>query len=189
MLCAGGTGEQHGGRGTVPLRCKGIERDCWRSARASPLDEIKWECAGVNHLAWFTKFEHNGEDLYPLLFKKAKADLAGKPSDPDDAKDLVRKDMMIHFGAYITESSGHLSEYLPYYRKRKDLIAQYCRDGYDGGSSFYANNWPQWRADADTKRVAILKGKEPRGLRAVGNTRVGSSRGARRMRRYGFTAT
>jgi alpha-galactosidase len=126
-----------------------------------PLDKITWECAGINHLAWFTTFEHEGRDLYPLLFKKAEADLAGKPSDANDAKDLVRKDMMLHFGAFITESSGHLSEYLPYYRKRPDLIAQYCRDGYDGGSSFYADNWPQWRKNADDRRLAMIKGEVP----------------------------
>ena len=40
----------------------------------------------------------------------------------DDAEDLVRKDMMLHFGAFITESSGHLSEYLPYYRTNKKLL-------------------------------------------------------------------
>jgi alpha-galactosidase len=126
-----------------------------------PIAEMTWECAGINHLAWFTKLEHQGKNLYPLLIKKALADLAGKPSDPNDAKDLVRKDMMLHFGAFITESSGHLSEYLPYYRKRTDLIAQYCRDGYDGGSSFYADNWPQWRKSADERHLALLKGDEP----------------------------
>jgi len=125
------------------------------------LDKITWECAGINHLAWFTKFEHQGRDLYPLLFKKATADLAGKPVDPDDAKDLVRKDMMLHFGAFITESSGHLSEYLPYYRKRKDLITQYCRDRYDGATSFYADNWPEWRRDTDKQRLGMVRGKEP----------------------------
>ena len=52
------------------------------------LDRITWECAGINHLAWFTRFEHEGRDLYPLLCKKARTDLAGKPADPDDAKDL-----------------------------------------------------------------------------------------------------
>ncbi len=138
-----GTGELLAGRAGLSIR------------------DITWECAGINHLAWFTKFEHNGRDLYPLLMKKAREDLAGKPSNPEDAKDLIRKDMMLHFGAFITESSGHLSEYLPYYRKRKDLIEKYCRDGYDGGSSFYADNWPQWRKDGDASRSAMVAGKEP----------------------------
>ena len=126
-----------------------------------PIDEMEWECAGINHLAWFTKLRHAGKDLYPLLLKKAEEDLAGKPSNPKDASDLVRKDMMLHFGAFITESSGHLSEYLPYYRKRKDLIEKYGRPSYDGESSFYANNWPDWRAKADKQRMDMLSGKEP----------------------------
>lgn len=134
------------------------------AARAGvPYDEMAWECAGINHLAWMTRLSHRGRDLYPGLMEKARADLAGTPSDPKDAADLVRKDMMLHFGAFITESSGHLSEYLPYYRKRKDLVATYCRARYDGESSFYANNWPGWRADADAKRAKMVDGSEPIG--------------------------
>ncbi len=125
-----------------------------------PYSDMTWECAGINHLAWFTKLEHHGKDLYPLLMKKAQQDLAGKPSDPKDL-DLVRKDMMLHFGAFITESSGHLSEYLPYYRKRKDLLKTYGRPGYDGETSFYANNWPDWRKSADRTRMEMISGKQP----------------------------
>lgn len=128
-----------------------------------PYEEMEWECAGINHLAWFVRLRHQGRDLYPGLMKKARADLAGKPSDPEDAKDLIRKDMMLHFGAFITESSGHLSEYLPYYRKRKDLIEKYCRDSYDGESGFYAANWPMWRNKCDEDRAAMLKGKSELG--------------------------
>jgi alpha-galactosidase len=132
------------------------------AARAEvPYPEMEWECAGINHLAWFTKLRHRGRDLYPLLKEKARQDLAGRPSNPNDGDDLVRKDMMLHFGAFITESSGHLSEYLPYYRKRKDIRQQYCRSGFDGGSSFYANEWPGWRADADQLRLDMLSGKKP----------------------------
>lgn len=126
-------------------------------------DELDWECAGINHLAWFTRLAHHGRDLYPALMEKARQDLAGAPADPKDAADLVRKDMMVHFGAFITESSGHLSEYLPYYRKRKDLMEKYCRSGYDGQSSFYADNWPNWRRDSDVKRSRMVAGEEPIG--------------------------
>lgn len=124
-----------------------------------PYAEMRWECAGINHLAWFTRLEHEGRDLYPSLKEKARRDLAGDPADPADAADLVRKDMMLHFGAFITESSGHLSEYLPYYRKRRDLFPRYLRPGYDGESAFYANNWPQWRAQADQERGEMLRGE------------------------------
>jgi alpha-galactosidase len=123
-----------------------------------PYDELEFDCAGINHLSWFTTLRHHGQDLYPLLKKKAIKDLAGKPEDPQDAKDLVRKDVMLQFGAFVTESSGHLSEYLPFYRKRKDLRERYCRDGYDGGSGFYAREWPGWRKDADAERKGMLEG-------------------------------
>jgi alpha-galactosidase len=125
-----------------------------------PYDEMTWECAGINHLAWFTRLEHNGRNLYPILKEKAAQDIDGKPSDPGDAADIVRKDMMLHFGAFITESSGHLSEYLPYYRTRKDTLRKYARDGYDGGSSFYADNWPTWRKNADAQRMRLVSGED-----------------------------
>jgi len=128
-----------------------------------PIAEMEWECAGINHLAWFVKLKHEGKDLYPLLMKKAREDIAGRPTNPEDANDLIRKDMMLHFGAFITESSGHLSEYLPYYRKRKDLLEKYGRPGYCGESGFYANNWPTWRKGADATRLAMLKGTETLG--------------------------
>jgi alpha-galactosidase len=126
-----------------------------------PYEEMAWTCAGINHLAWFTTLRHKGKDLYQHLKTKARRDLAGKPDDPEDAKDLVRKDIMLHFGAFVTESSGHLSEYLPYYRKRPDLRDRYCRDGYDGGSGFYAQEWPGWRTSADRERLEMLRGKRP----------------------------
>lgn len=126
-----------------------------------PFEEIDFDCAGINHLAWFTRFEHKGRDLYPKLFKMAVHDLTHKKLiDPSD-DDLVRKDMMLQFGAFITESSGHLSEYLPYYRKRKDLIKKYCRPRYAGESRFYANNWPIWRKRADEGRMKMLRGEVP----------------------------
>ncbi|MCC5875382.1 MAG: alpha-glucosidase/alpha-galactosidase [Candidatus Sumerlaeia bacterium] len=124
-----------------------------------PIKELEWECAGVNHLAWFTKLRHKGKDLYPQLIRMAEKDIAGNPVNKDDADDIVRKDMMIHFGAFITESSGHLSEYLPYYRKRKDIMKKYIGPDYHGGSSFYANNWPNWRKGADEEREKIVRGE------------------------------
>jgi alpha-galactosidase len=126
-----------------------------------PLEEMEWDCAGINHLSWFTTLRHRGMDLYPILIEKARRDLAGTPGDPDDAGDLVRKDMMVQFGAFITESSGHLSEYLPYYRKRADLRERYMRPGYEGESGFYSRCWPDWRRAADEERTAMLRGEKP----------------------------
>jgi alpha-galactosidase len=139
-----------------------------------PVAELQWECAGINHLAWFTKLAHGGKDLYPALLKRFKRDVAAALADhaagqgPSDSeyepvpldRDIVRKDMCLHFGAFITESSGHLSEYLPYYRKSAAGRA-YLRRGYDGGSRFYATHWPTWRANADADRKAMLAGTKP----------------------------
>lgn len=126
-----------------------------------PYGEMVWECAGINHLAWFTKLEHKGKSLYPKLIAQAKRDL--EQPVPDEAKefwDRVRKDVMIHFGAFVTESSGHLSEYLPYYRKRPDLLKKYMVPRYGGESGFYAREWPGWRKAADAWRERALRGEE-----------------------------
>jgi alpha-galactosidase len=134
--------------------CHSVQGTSHKLARDAgvPYDKLRWSCAGINHLAWFTELSVDGEDIYPILFEKAREGGEVYESDP------VRYDMMLHFGYFITESSGHLSEYLPYYRKRKDLIETYCRDGYRGGSSFYADGWPEWRKGCDNDRRAILAG-------------------------------
>ncbi len=144
-----------------------------------PYEEMTWECAGINHLAWFTRLEHKGEDLYKKVlmakfeaeiqesFKEYEAGLASHDArDSAFAKvekkykmgDLIRKDMCLHFGAFITESSGHLSEYLPYYRK-SEAGRKLLRLAYEGGSRFYASNWPTWRKNADAHRMKLVSGE------------------------------
>lgn len=120
-----------------------------------PYEQVQWKCAGINHLAWFTEFNGpDGESLYPVLMAQA------NDRESKFAKDEpVRSDMMRHFGAFITESSGHLSEYLPYYRKRKDLLDKYTDTGYRGEESFYANNWPNWRKGQDESRAKQISGE------------------------------
>lgn len=124
-----------------------------------PYEELIWECAGINHLAWFTRLEHKGKDLYPKLMRMARKDLAGIPVNKDDAADLVRKDMMLHFGAFITESSGHLSEYVPYYRTHKKEMKKYLGGKYGGQTSYYADYWPDWRRNVDKTRAEVVSGK------------------------------
>ena len=134
-----------------------------------PYEEMDWECAGINHLAWFTKLEHKGRDLYPRLMKQAQAEIYGNREDSSNRNrkdigfDLVCKDMMLHFGAFITESSGHLSEYLPYYRTNRSAIRRYCGKMHNGESSVYRNNWPKWRAQADSDRQRMVDGTKPVG--------------------------
>jgi alpha-galactosidase len=118
-----------------------------------PYSEIDWRAAGINHMAWFTKLERDGEDLYPFLRKRA--------SDPAIyEQDLIRFEIMFHLGAFCTESSGHISEYMSYFRKRPDLVKKYARPGYRGESGFYANNWPNWRKGNDERVLAYLSGQK-----------------------------
>jgi alpha-galactosidase len=103
-----------------------------------PYEDLEWRVAGINHNAWFTTLASKGEDLYPRLRERAKVPAIYE-------QDSVRFEVMLHLGAFVTESSGHFSEYVPYFRKRPDLIQRYMRSGYRGESGFYANNWPAWR--------------------------------------------
>ncbi len=84
-------------------------------------DEVNYTCAGINHLAFYLRLEHKGEDLYPRIFEK----VASGEYAPE--WDRVRLDMMMRIGYYITESSEHFSEYGPWHikRDRPDLIEQY----------------------------------------------------------------
>ncbi len=88
------------------------------------MTRMEWECAGINHLAWFVKLRHQGKDLYPLLKKWPSRISPESRRIPTTKGTSSRKDMMLHFGAFITESSGHLSEYLPYYRKRPEISGE-----------------------------------------------------------------
>lgn len=118
-----------------------------------PIEQIDWRAAGINHLAWLVRLERDGEDLYPLLRERM--------NDPAIyERDPVRFDMMRHLGAFPTESSGHVSEYTAYYRKRPDLVKTYTRAEYRGESGFYANNWPRWRGEQDARLRRILAGEE-----------------------------
>jgi alpha-galactosidase len=120
--------------------CHSVQGTSWQLSQhlGVPYDELVWDCAGINHNAWFTRLEHDGEDMYPRLRELAR--------DPDHyEQDPVRFEVMLHLGYFVTESSGHFSEYVPYFRKRKDVLERYVRRGYRGESAFYADNWPRWR--------------------------------------------
>jgi alpha-galactosidase len=124
-----------------------------------PAQELTYRCAGINHLSWIFELSHRGADLMPKLHA-----LAEIPAIYE--RDIIRFEMLKHFGAFPTESSGHFSEYVPYFRKRKDLLALYTRPEYKGESSFYANNWPRWRAEHDAE-VNHLIAREERGEDAI----------------------
>lgn len=117
-----------------------------------PYEEMVWQCGGINHMAWFTELKWRGRDMVPKLRRIAEEqEKAGKYS--------VRMHMVRHFGYFPTESDGHFSEYVPYFRKRKDLIKKHCGDRYNGGTSFYADSWPGWRKATDKRRRDMAAGK------------------------------
>lgn len=86
-----------------------------------PVNEVTYKCMGVNHQAFYTQLSHNGEDLYPRL-----KELMKNPEYFN--KEQVRNEMLLKLGYYVTESSGHNSEYNQWFRKRPDLIEKYCTD-------------------------------------------------------------
>lgn len=97
----------------------------------APKDEIDFIAAGINHMAWFLRLERDGKDLYPLLRANFE-----KPGYYVNEK--VRGEVMRHFGYFMTESTGHLSEYLPYFRKNRKALEDYCDEpGFGGESGAY----------------------------------------------------
>ncbi len=96
-----------------------------------PLDEIVYTCAGINHLAWFLEIKHKGQDIYPRLREAIAHAQAHPETVPEEKyyhpayKEKVRAEMFKQFGYYPTESSGHDSEYLPYFRKNADVMKQF----------------------------------------------------------------
>jgi len=99
-----------------------------------PKDEINYICGGINHMDWFLKLEHKGRDLYPKL-----REVFEKPQYYKNEK--VRGEVFRHFGYFMTESTGHLSEYVPWFRKNKDALDTYCDEPSFGGESGAYYNW------------------------------------------------
>ena len=93
-----------------------------------PKDEISYVCGGINHMDWFLKLAHEGRDLYPRL-----REVFEKPEYYKNEK--VRGEVFRHFGYFMTESTGHLSEYLPWFRKNARALDLYCDEPAFGGES------------------------------------------------------
>ena len=110
--------------------CHGVQTtmDLIASYTGVKKEEIDFLAAGINHMAWFLKLEKDGKDLYPLL--KANFEKPGYY-----VNEKVRAEVMRHFGYFMTESTGHLSEYLPYFRKNKKALELYCDEPAFGGET------------------------------------------------------
>src|SRR3712207_3434096 len=80
-----------------------------------PYDEVSYLCAGINHQAFFLDFRRDKEDLYPAIWEAIQRENIYD-------QEPVRVELMKHFGYFVTESSGHASEYVPYFRKNLQVV-------------------------------------------------------------------
>lgn len=117
------TGLCHSVQGTAMMLAEWI---------GAPYEEIDYLCAGINHQAWYLDFRWKGQDAYPLLHKAITERPEIYNAEP------VRNEMYLALGKYVTESSGHNSEYNWWFRKRPDLIEKYCTHGTNWNPGEYA---------------------------------------------------
>jgi alpha-galactosidase len=151
------TGLCHSVQGTAAMLARWID---------APFDEITYTCAGINHLSWYLDFKWNGKDAYPLIRK------AITENEDIYNEEIVRNEMYLHLDYYVTESSGHNSEYNWWFRKRPDLIEKYCTHGTGWNPGVYAyilkeyeRRTDEWRADAEEwlsreRPITLARGHE-----------------------------
>ncbi len=130
-----------------------------------PVGEMDYLCAGINHLAWYLKLEHKGRDLYPRLKRVVSADRKIYNAEQ------VRNEMFLALGRYVTESSGHNSEYNWWFRKSPALIKKYCASGTNWNPGHHAyilkeylHRKTSWKKDAETwfakPEISLARGHE-----------------------------
>lgn len=150
------TGLCHSVQGTAQMLARWI---------GAPMDEIDYVCAGINHQAWYLRYEWNGKDAYPLIRKA----ILERPEIYNEEQ--VRNEMFLHLDYYVTESSGHNSEYNAWFRKRPDLIEKYCTHGTGwnpGVHAYILNEYlrreTEWEKDIETwlnePEVDLKRGQE-----------------------------
>ena len=141
-----------GGVRTLGL-CHGVQHGHEQIAKVLGLekDEVDIICAGLNHQTWYISVKAHGEDMLPKLLEGFKA------HEEYSRTEKVRIDMLERFGYYSTESNGHLSEYLMWYRKRLDEIGRWIDlsvwiNGETGGylrvctegRNWFETDFPNW---------------------------------------------
>jgi len=117
-----------------------------------PIEEINYLSAGINHMAFYLRFERDGEDLYPLIRQ-----VAADGRIPDWNR--VRYEAFRHLGYFVTESSEHFSEYVPWFikRNRPDLIAKFNirLDGYISRCENQIAAWDMMRVYLEDESVEL----------------------------------
>ncbi len=136
-----------------------------------PIEEIDYLVAGINHVAFFLKYERKGQDLYPAI-RKVMSEGRMPPTN------RVRYKLFEKFGYFVTESSEHLSEYVPWFikRDRPDLIDAFNipLDEYITRCEFQLAGWEALRQvfEQENVRFRVLKeGDEAEDVRTDGSER------------------
>jgi alpha-galactosidase len=128
-----------------------------------PYEEVSYLCAGINHQAWFLEFRHGSQDLYPLIRKALERENIIE-------QEPVRGELMKALGYFVTESSGHASEYLPYFRKSaamvNDELVPRFKNPEDhwfdfGRTGGYLRHVQEWAVRADQEFRDLIDGSEP----------------------------
>ncbi len=112
--------------------CHGVQHGHHQIAQALglPQKEVDFIAAGINHQTWYIQVTHKGVDMLPFLLEAFENDPQLAEEEP------CRIDVLRRFGYYSTESNGHLSEYLPWYRKRPDDMERWIyRGSWIGGET------------------------------------------------------
>ena len=115
-----------------------------------PEDELDYWVAGINHVVWFLEVEHDGEDAYPALHRTMGDDTIYE-------RDTVRFEMLRHFGAFPTESSHHMSEYVPYFRTDDETIERMGGVGFADRmpTATYLEGWKSRSAERDDPNLGV----------------------------------
>jgi len=111
--------------------------------------------AGINHQAWVLRYECRGEDAYPRIRR------AAWENEQWWRGNTTRVEMLRNLGYYVTESSGHNSEYNPWFRKRPDLIERYMGEGFNGATGYIKDLYSTDRAVYMGRLRAIAEQREP----------------------------
>ena len=111
--------------------CHSVQGTAAELARylGAPVEELSYWVAGINHMAWFLELKWRGRDAYPILRERFKdPEVYSRPDAHWAGADIVRVEIFKAFGYFNTESSQHMSEYVPYFRKRPELFERFKLD-------------------------------------------------------------
>ena len=124
-----------------------------------PFEEINYLCAGINHMAFYLKFERDGVNLYPQIAKALEKKAYGRRYR--NLADHVRYEIFKRTGYFVTESSEHFSEYVPWFikRDRPDLLEQFeiPLDEYITRCELQIAGWEQVRSQMESGTLDEVK--------------------------------